>query len=700
MFNSDPDRMRPKDDHLVDEVTLNAVDLGTVESWDASCAFCMHLRSGYRLELDFNRYKGKYWHLSFFKLKYCRGLRLNYRDSEGMFFWTLKKPEDSDVFILPVKGIDIRQTACIFGNKVDFDLISNWLSICDNEHTCHFAYESRPHANRVIDCETRTLVPHNGEDYVALSYVWGKCALPTPEEDNAVRISKRLPPTVPQTIEDAILITRRIGKRFLWVDRYCVDQYHSDQKRSQINAMGDIYEGATLTILALVDDAHEGIPGVSQDRTKLFLIDSPTTTYTSTCQFMSEIINEASYSQRAWTYQEFHLSKRLMVFSRSQVFFRCGQNNFQEGLTLPPNRQRLYPRRGSNFSFRTPVMPYTGSNKGWMTATYRQRLEDLKKPIIDYSQRTMTYGSDALNAFRGILTRSGLKTFYGHPVHAMEDHSVSTAFTQVIQDRRAFTRSLLWPTLVNRSDSTTKHTSIVQYLDELRSSTTSTYCSEYTREPTLPTWSWTSSRPISIAWKKERVDLQSPTFETRYCSFPTVYVIDEKMQEITLVELALRHSDHMLPETSHRLIIKNAVVLKHLDLFRFAIWVQDHKQFNKTPLTPPGFENWPCPDMGLDPSAGPEIMEILTGEAQLHALLIDASSTNPVSFHGCGDQSMSSSGYLSSYFEGRVALKFLLVYQKGAQPCKRVGKLSCWLLKGGNDSEDWNVFSRERVELV
>lgn len=84
------------------------------------------------------------------------------------------------------------------------------------------------------------------ESYVALSYVWG-------------------PPSGdwPQTILDALEVTKRLGEQYRWVDRLCINQTNLEEKHFLISKMDAIYEDAEFTIVAAVGDARIGLPGVT-----------------------------------------------------------------------------------------------------------------------------------------------------------------------------------------------------------------------------------------------------------------------------------------------------------------------------------------------------------------------------------------------------------------------------------------------------
>jgi hypothetical protein len=102
---------------------------------------------------------------------------------------------------------------------------------------------------RAIDCsKTPPRVAERpwSARYVALSYVWG-------------------PPSGdwPKTSLGAVEVTKRLGERYLWVDRLYIDQSNLQEKQFLISKMDAIYEGAEFTIVAAAGDARTGLPGVA-----------------------------------------------------------------------------------------------------------------------------------------------------------------------------------------------------------------------------------------------------------------------------------------------------------------------------------------------------------------------------------------------------------------------------------------------------
>jgi hypothetical protein len=97
------------------------------------------------------------------------------------------------------------------GDMVDFELLRNWIERCASTHgvSCHRTWSDELLTTRMIDTSTRQIVQYPaGCEYVALSYVWGGVV----PEENALE-NRRLP----QTIEDTITATQRLGIKYLWV---------------------------------------------------------------------------------------------------------------------------------------------------------------------------------------------------------------------------------------------------------------------------------------------------------------------------------------------------------------------------------------------------------------------------------------------------------------------------------------------------
>ncbi|KAH7082749.1 heterokaryon incompatibility protein-domain-containing protein [Paraphoma chrysanthemicola] len=181
-------------------------------------------------------------------------------------------------------------------HDLDIDQVRFWLEKCEGWHNCcEPELRSTLKCYKVIDCESLEVIAAPKDcSYVALSYVWGR-SIQTPA---ALSMSLR---HAPQTILDSMKITRELGFRYLWVDRYCIDQAHAIDKRHQIQQMGAIYSAAELTIIASAgDDPSCGLPGVSIDRETF----PEVTIGTFTIQFIPEPVTReiflSIWASRAW----------------------------------------------------------------------------------------------------------------------------------------------------------------------------------------------------------------------------------------------------------------------------------------------------------------------------------------------------------------------------------------------------------------
>lgn len=141
---------------------------------------------------------------------------------------------------------------------IDYDEIRQWLKKDEHDNKIFDPVLKRenPKGTRFIDCESDSFeaVPRqHGQPYVALSYVWGGVDLHQDHRTNKA------------TITDAMTVVRQLGLRYLWVDRYCIDQTDEQLEHHMIRNMDLVHRGATITIVdASGKHADHGLPGVSQ----------------------------------------------------------------------------------------------------------------------------------------------------------------------------------------------------------------------------------------------------------------------------------------------------------------------------------------------------------------------------------------------------------------------------------------------------
>ncbi|PMD16560.1 HET-domain-containing protein [Hyaloscypha hepaticicola] len=214
---------------------------------------------------------------------------------------------------------------------VDYGKISGWLEFCEKHHTagCCEAEKVTLSGFRLIDCHNLCIVPApNHCEYVALSYVWGNRL----DEANTDVLGSH----TPLVIQDATRVAYRLGVRYVWVDRYCIDQ-NSEEKDHQIRNMNLIYRGAKLTIIAAAgEDPSFKLPRVSsKERTPQPILQVKGHLLISSLPDPSAELSSSKWASRGWTYQEGFLSRRRLVFARSQVLFQCMNMHCWEAISIP-----------------------------------------------------------------------------------------------------------------------------------------------------------------------------------------------------------------------------------------------------------------------------------------------------------------------------------------------------------------------------
>lgn len=229
--------------------------------------------------------------------------------------------------------------------------------------------------------------------YIALSYCWGSGKkFVSTRNSIAKRRERFMLAELPKTLRDAVLVTRRLGVRYLWVDALCIVQDDDTDWQSESSNMRAIYRNTSFVISAL--DASHSDSGMFYDRTALIASsDDPSATHTNLYvrederdQQWSTYYQQNSLGERAWALQERFMATALLHFSRRRLYWECRTCNlFEDG-----------ERRDSH-----PISKDFG------------RSTDVKQPTDErdwyhlvslYLKRQLTHTSDKLAAIAGLAT--------------------------------------------------------------------------------------------------------------------------------------------------------------------------------------------------------------------------------------------------------------------------------------------------------
>jgi hypothetical protein len=242
----------------------------------------------------------------------------------------------------------------LFGRRVfeyaEFTVIKRWLDICQGFHSekCNPVRDTSivaKFAIRAIDIENRCITSIDiSSQYVALSYVWGRKEVPQLKllESTFKRLSSLGGLTgadIPTTISDSIKVCQVLERRFLWVDALCIMQDDPEEQASQISEMHKIYANAEFTIVAAGGpDSWSGLPGISKREILQHkeILQEPFVpgSLAASLPAFQESIMDSPWSTRAWTLQEMYFSRRLLYFTKVQIYFQCTEYLWQEDKIL------------------------------------------------------------------------------------------------------------------------------------------------------------------------------------------------------------------------------------------------------------------------------------------------------------------------------------------------------------------------------
>lgn len=302
-------------------------------------------------------------------------------------------------------------------------MMRRWLQICQERHVlCQNKYRNYEYPSHLVDIRKACLVEESNvpshPKYAILSYVWGKePTLTLNSSTSALLHSPGMISTknagIPATIRDTLRVCQTLDQQYLWVDALCIKQDGLADKLAEIAHMDDIYGGADLTIVAASGDrASAGLPGAGNTprvNTQLLV---EVEGFMLANLLPRNLVDESIWNTRAWTYQERLLSRRLLSFTDRQIFFACRQmqccedtvTEFSAPISQTMFEAASHPEHDEDgIPLRTPISPLEYPEDDM---TEFQKYAHL---VTEYSKRSLSFESDVLNAFRGVMSQLSLK---------------------------------------------------------------------------------------------------------------------------------------------------------------------------------------------------------------------------------------------------------------------------------------------------
>ncbi|KAL6819075.1 heterokaryon incompatibility domain-containing protein [Trichoderma camerunense] len=276
-----------------------------------------------------------------------------------------------------------------------FTFIRSWIQRCSQEHDICKSTLSKSFPGeiggpklptRILDVgplnhESVSLLETKGQrgEFCALSYCWGPegtQTLVTTRNNINNHLNGIQFNSLPKTFQDAVIVTRQLGIRYLWIDSLCIIQGDKSDWMKESARMAEVYQNAYLVIAASgAANPKEGC--FSTKRRCSTTVEVPY--YSAEGQVAGSIKlsmrihgkespSWGPLSERGWVLQEWLLARRVLHYMPSGMSWKCK--------TLESGERYDYD-----------MMQYSRS---WETILWQ------------YSHRKLTHKEDRLAALEGL----------------------------------------------------------------------------------------------------------------------------------------------------------------------------------------------------------------------------------------------------------------------------------------------------------
>ncbi|KAM0421203.1 hypothetical protein ACHAPT_010923 [Fusarium lateritium] len=236
-----------------------------------------------------------------------------------------------------------------------------WISDCETSHvSCKNESDDAGAAlpRRVLDLGSPEpvsadvkLVETTGQRgrYITLSHCWGN-VMPvktTRETISAHKLGLAFD-HLPKTFQDAVVFCRKLGVRWLWIDSLCIIQNDDADWKAEAGKMADIYSNSWLTIAATkAADSSQGC-FIDNESPSMFIcqLADEGEIYNVLVGELLRVKHESEWWKRespssgvqrrpyscnpafplitrGWAFQERLLSRRVLHFGFTELFFEC-----------------------------------------------------------------------------------------------------------------------------------------------------------------------------------------------------------------------------------------------------------------------------------------------------------------------------------------------------------------------------------------
>lgn len=267
--------------------------------------------------------------------------------------------------------------------------------------------------------------PGEQQPYLCLSHCWGTSDKNTakPLQTRKATLSKFQQPhgidwsRLTKTFQEAIIFTRKLGVRYLWIDSLCIIQDDADDWAREAAKMASIYENSTLTLAAAASaNSHAGL---FRESGPTFQLDVPKNAKDNfgICKTMNlrqlpnpSFFDYKSYGKdakhvspllkRAWVYQERILSRRVLFFTPLEAVFECrsGTETDSNHDWVDSKMKHRFARTVYAKSKSEKEVPDLSKRRGMISDIWRHL-------VVEFTHLGLTMQKDTLPAIAGIAKR-------------------------------------------------------------------------------------------------------------------------------------------------------------------------------------------------------------------------------------------------------------------------------------------------------
>ncbi|KAH7390478.1 heterokaryon incompatibility protein-domain-containing protein [Pyrenochaeta sp. MPI-SDFR-AT-0127] len=318
-------------------------------------------------------------------------------------FWIF----DESAFGAPVVTSRVNDNTAAAGCQ---SILKEWLNHCSGHSDCGMQQQSFL-PTRLLDLgdvdskgQVRLVLSQDLDHatrYVTLSHCWGgNVPFQLRDETMQKMVNGFGLEELPKTFQQAILVARWVNVRYIWIDSCCIIQGSFSDWEKEAKMMQKVYKHTHFNISA--DHSNNSHEGCFMDRLAYkftpcpFIAPKLGQVYLVSQFDITRPLKESPIASRAWVLQERFLSPRVLHFTTDQIFWECPGLYACE--TFPQGMPHVYDYSKSRH-YRSHLT-FTQANEEDGSKVY----EVWGRICEDYSRSALTYTSDKLIAFAGIVS--------------------------------------------------------------------------------------------------------------------------------------------------------------------------------------------------------------------------------------------------------------------------------------------------------